>query len=228
MSRTIEFKSLAPQVSLGDRVYQQIVEALVSGQYAGGEELNEVNLAAQFHVSRTPVREALRRLAAEGLAVNQRNRQTTVVEISPSEVVETYQVRQILEAAAARLAATQISIARLAELKELAETATPRNDAEWGNGERKFDEELHRAVAESCGNTKLQREIQRYNNLVRFVRSRVARSPQHLANGHTEHLQILAALEHRDAATAEAAMSAHIASALQVVLEELPLLVRRP
>ena len=74
MSRTIEFKSLAPQASLGDRVYQQIVEALVSGQYAGGEELNEVNLAAQFQVSRTPVREALRRLAAEGLAVNQRNR----------------------------------------------------------------------------------------------------------------------------------------------------------
>lgn len=228
MSRTIKFKSLAPHVSLGDLVYQQIVEALVSGQYAGGEELNEVILAAQFHVSRTPVREALRRLAAEGLVVNQRNRQTTVVEISPSEVVQTYQVRQILEAAAARMAATHISSTRLAELKGLAKAATPRSDADWGNGERKFDEELHRAVAESCGNAKLQREIQRYNNLVRFVRSRVARSPQHLAHGHTEHLQILTALEHRDPTKAEAAMSAHIASALQVVLEELPLLARRP
>ncbi len=228
MSRTIEFKSLVPHGSLGDLVHQRIVEALVSGQFQGGEELNEVSLAAQFCVSRTPVREALRRLAAEGLVVNQRNRQATVVEMSRSDVVETYQVRQILEASAARLAAEHIDIDRLAELHSLATEATPRADGQWGSGERRFDEELHRAVAESCGNGKLLREILRYNNLVRFVRSRVARSPQRLAQGHAEHLRILAALDSRDPQLAEAEMSAHIASALQCVLEELPLLGRTP
>ena len=226
MSKTIEFKSLAPNVSLGDLVHQRIVEALVSGQFQGGEELNEVSLATQFQVSRTPVREALRRLAAEGLVVNQRNRQATVVEMSRSDVTETYQVRQILEASAARFAATLIDDGRLRDLRLLATRATPHTADQWGNGERKFDEELHRLVAESCGNGKLLREIQRYNNLVRFVRSRVARSPQRLAQGHAEHLRILAALEDRDPQRAEAEMSAHIASALQCVLEDLPLVGR--
>lgn len=223
MSNIIEFKSLVPNISLGELVHQRIVEALVSGQFQGGEELNEVSLAAQFRVSRTPVREALRRLAAEGLVVNQRNRQATVVEMSQSDVVETYQVRQILEASAARLAATRIAQPRLDELHSLALTAAPTADNQWVGGERKFDEELHLAIAESCGNQKLWREIQRYNNLVRFVRSRVARSPQRLAQGHTEHLRILAALDSRDPQRAESEMSAHIASALQCVLEDLPL-----
>ena len=226
MSKTIEFKSLVPSISLGDRVHQHIIEALVSGQFQGGEELNEVSLAAQFRVSRTPVREALRRLAAEGLVVNQRNRQATVVEMSRDDVIETYQVRQILEASAARLATEHISELQLAELRSLASAAAPAGAAQWGTGERRFDEELHRAIAESCGNGKLLQEIARYNNLVRFVRSRVARSPQRLGQGHAEHLRILDALERGDSQRAEAEMSAHIASALQCVLEDLPFVGR--
>lgn len=222
MTNTIEFGRVTP-ASLSDQVHQRLVEALVSGQFGGGEELNEVNLAAQFRVSRTPVREALRRLASEGLVVNQRNRQTTVIEMSRQDVIETYQVRQILEASAARFAATQIGENRIQELQSLATAAAPAAEAEWGRGERRFDEELHRAIAEASGNGKLLGEIQRYHNLVRFVRSRVARSPQRLEQGHAEHLRILAALADHDAALAEAEMSAHIASALQFVLEDLPL-----
>jgi DNA-binding GntR family transcriptional regulator len=226
MTKTIEFKSVVSNVSLGELVHQQIVEALVSGHFRGGEELNEVSLAAQFQVSRTPVREALRRLAAEGLVVNQRNRHATVVDMSRDDVVETYQVRQILEASAARFAADRIDQGRLSELRSLASAATPFADDQWEIAERRFDEELHRAVAETCGNRKLLSEIQRYNNLVRFVRSRVARNADSLAQGHTEHLRILAALEGRDSQLAEAEMSAHIASALQFVLNDLPLLGR--
>lgn len=222
MPKSLEFKSLAPNVSLGDLVHQRIVEALVTGQFKGGEELNEVSLAAQFRVSRTPVREALRRLAAEGLVINQRNRQTTVIQMSRRDVIETYQVRQILEASAARLAATQIEDHRLVELRSLAVAATPSPQTEWGGAERKFDDELHRAIADSCGNRKLQREIQRYQNLVRFVRARVARLPQRLAEGHAEHLRIVEALESRDPARAEAETSAHIASAMRFVLDDLP------
>ena len=226
MTKTIEFRGLAPRASLGDMVHQQIVEALFSGQFSGGEELNEVSLASQFRVSRTPVREALRRLAAEGLVVNQRNRQTTVIEMSRRDVIETYEVRRILEASAARLCVEHFDPRQLAELRALATAAIPPANGTWGNGERRFDEELHRMIAESCGNKKLQQEIQRYHNLVRFVRSRVARSTQRLAQGHAEHLRILDALESRNAAQAESEMGTHIASALKCVLEDLPLVGR--
>jgi DNA-binding GntR family transcriptional regulator len=172
------------------------------------------------------VREALRRLAAEGLVINQRNRQTTVVQLSRRDVIEMYQVRQILEAAATRLAAQQISDQQLFELRSLAMAATPVADEEWVGDERKFDAELHLTIARSCGNATLQRDIARYVNLVRFVRSRVARNPERLAQGHAEHLRILAALESRRPELAETEMSAHIASALNFVLEDLPLLGR--
>jgi DNA-binding GntR family transcriptional regulator len=221
MSKTLEFKTPVFNVSLGDLVHQKLIEALVSGQFKGGEELNEVTLAAQFQVSRTPVREALRRLVAEGFVVNPRNRQATVVEMSRTDVVETYQVRQILEASAARLAAERIDSTRLDELRSLAGQAAPLGNGQWGDGERLFDEVLHRTIAEASGNDKLTREITRYTNLVRFVRSRVARRSQRLAQGHAEHLRILSALEARDADRAEAEMSAHIASALQFVLDDL-------
>lgn len=223
MGKTVAFQSPIRRVSLGDLVHQQMITALVSGKFRGGEELSEAALAAQFQVSRTPVREALRRLEAEGLVVNLVNRQATVVELSRADVVETYEVRQILEASAARRAAGRISAEQIRELRSLAEAALPTGRREWGDDEREFDEALHRSVAECSGNDKLRHEIVRYSNLVRFVRSRVGRSPQRLAQGHAEHLRIVDALESRDADRAEAEMSAHIASALKFVLEDLPL-----
>lgn len=223
MGKTAEFQSPIQRVSLGDLVHQRMITALVSGQFRGGEELSEAALAAQFQVSRTPVREALRRLESEGLVVNLVNRQATVIELSRTDVVETYEVRQTLEASAARRAAERMGSEQIAELRSLASAALPARGGGWGNDERKFDEALHRSVAESCGNDKLRKEIVRYSNLVRFVRSRVGRSPQRLAQGHAEHLRIVDALEAHDADRAEAEMSAHIALALQFVLENLPL-----
>ena len=85
----------------------------------------------------------------------------------------------------------------------------------------KFDVELHRAVAEACGNARLRDEIERYGRLVRFVRSQVARDPAVLREGHEQHLRLLTALEARDPDAAAAAMEAHIAAALRSVLDGL-------
>jgi len=219
----MEFTRPIAKISLGDMVHQRMITALVSGQFRGGEELNEVALAAQFQVSRTPVREALRRLEAEGLVVNLVNRQATVIEMSRTDVIETYHLRQMLESAAAGLAAEHLGVEPLLELRALANAAAPPAGGQWGHDERRFDAELHRQVAESCGNQRLCKEIVKYTNLVRFVRSRVGLNPERLAQGHAEHLRILSALEARDAHRASAEMSAHIASALQLVLEDLPL-----
>lgn len=212
-----------PRASLGDLVYERIVDGLLSGSFSSGDELNEATLATRFQVSRTPIREALRRLAAEGLVETAKNRQSTVVQLSRTDVIETYQVRQILESAAARLAAERIGDDQLGELNKLARSAVPRNGGAWGNDERLFDEQLHLAIAESCGNNRLRQEIARYVRLVRFVRVRTSHSSERLAQGHAEHVQILDALGARDAVQAESAMSAHLASALDCVLQLLPL-----
>jgi DNA-binding GntR family transcriptional regulator len=164
------------------------------------------------------VREALRRLAAEGLVNIAPNRQATVVQLSSAEVIETYEVRRILESAAARMAAENLSSGDLSTLRQLATTAATIDGLKHCDPERRFDDELHRTVAAGCGNTRLAAEISRYLNLVRLVRTRNQYDASALAKAHLEHEEILTALEAREPRAAEAAMSAHIASGLQYVL----------
>ena len=109
--------------SLGDGVYQRLVEMIHNGTLPSGATLHVADLAAQFNVSPSPVRDALSRLAAEGLVVNNPNRRSTVVRFTTQDIVETFQLREILECGAARLAAKNIQTPQLAELRKVAEQA---------------------------------------------------------------------------------------------------------
>jgi len=101
-------------------VYEQLHQKIVSGDISPGERLTEIALAEKFGISRTPVREALRRLEQDGL-VERAARGLFVRERSPNEILEIYEVRILLEGAAARAAATRrtpLDVARLEQLHE--------------------------------------------------------------------------------------------------------------
>lgn len=101
-------------------VYEQLRQRIVSGDIPPGERLTEIALAEDFGISRTPVREALRRLEQDGL-VERAARGMRVRERSPNEILEIYEVRILLETAAARAAATRrtpLDVARLEQLHE--------------------------------------------------------------------------------------------------------------
>lgn len=217
-----DFAAPVPRVSLGDAVYDRLAKAILAGQFPCGYVFNEVELAQQFDVSRTPLREALRRLARDGLVTTARNRHPAVVQPSRADVAEAFQVRQLLEAGAAALAAERIQAPDLARLRTLAAEAQPGRSTDWCEAERRFDAELHQAVAEATGNARLHEEINRYLNLFRLVRQRAASDPARLTAGHGEHLAILDALEARDSRRAAAAMTDHIAAAKDAILALLP------
>src|SRR6185436_12696471 len=109
------------RTSLADHVYLRLVEAIHSGTLSPGAALHVADLATQFDVSPSPVRDAISRLAAEGLVINNPNRRTTVLNFTRQDIVETFQLREILECGAARLAARNITAAPLAELRRVAE-----------------------------------------------------------------------------------------------------------
>src|SRR5678809_1076659 len=109
------------RTSLSDHVYLRLVEAIHSGALETGAALHVADLATQFSVSPSPVRDAISRLTAEGLVTNNPNRRTTVVSFTRRDVVETFQLREILECGAARLAAKYVTPAQLVELRKLAE-----------------------------------------------------------------------------------------------------------
>lgn len=215
-------KTEIERTSLADHVYARIVEAIHSGTLATGAPLHVADLAAQFGVSPSPVRDAISRLAAEGLAVNQSNRRTTVVSFTRQDILDTFQLREILECGAARLAAVSITPAQLGELRRVAEEC----DALASNPAQKkakldLDNQFHLLLAEASGNALLRHEIARCNRRVRAIQW-LKLDPPTLKQAHPEHLRVLHALEKRDADAAEAAMKAHLHVALQLILKEIP------
>jgi DNA-binding GntR family transcriptional regulator len=203
--------------SLSDSVYERLLNAILTGEYGWGEDLSEVSLASRLQVSRTPIREALRRLAGEGLVKTLRNRRSCVVYFSRADVIEMFQVRGYLEAGAARLAAERITPKQLRYLRDLAVESEPNPEKDWTEAARRFDLALHYTVALASGNERLQQEIARYNKLVWLVRQKAA-NPARQALSRAEHLLVLHALQVHDPDSAAAAMSKHIASALKGVL----------
>ena len=210
------------RTSLADHVYARLVESIHAGTLASGAPLHVADLAAQFNVSPSPVRDAISRLAAEGLAVNNPNRRTTVVHFSRQDVVDTFQLREILECAAARLAARNITAAQLAEIRRVAEQC----DALAGNPTQKkakldLDNHFHLLVAEASGNALLHHEIARCNRRVRVIQW-LKLDPPTMKQAHPEHLKVISALEKRDPDAAEAAMRTHLEYALTLILKEMP------
>lgn len=221
MSTLLKVKEPIAKTSLAESVYQRILEAILSGTLAGGMELSEVALAAELGVSRTPVHEALLRLAADGLVEDLASRQARVAKFTRQDLADIYEVRRILEPAAAELAAARIADEQLAALRTAAdELIAAESKRDWPSRAIDFDLHFHDVVAAAAGNERLRREIVMYRRLVRaFCRATGTRD--NLRQAFAEHQRILAALVARDAQAARIAMDEHIVARLQSVLDEL-------
>lgn len=206
---------------LAESVYEHVLDAILSGTLAGGVELSEVALAAELGVSRTPVHEALRRLATDGLVTVESNRQARVASFGRRDVVEIYEMRGLLEPAAAERAATRIDPAALADLRRNADAlASAPESADWPSRAIRFDIDFHDALAQAADNARLQADVSKYRHLVRAF-CRLSGGTGNLRCALEEHRVILDALEAADGQAASRAMRDHIAARLAAVLREL-------
>ena len=218
-TRTLRLDRVA-RAPLADAVYETIMEGILGGHYASGVEVTEVALAAELGVSRTPVHEALKRLAVDGLVEPMTNRQSRVVQLSAPQVREIYEMRLLLEPAAAERAAERLSPGHVEALRASARgLAASTGRPNWALHAIEFDNRFHDTVAEACGNARLRTEIAKYRRLVRAF-CRATGSPENLQQAFAENLEILDALEKGDAVAAHWAMSAHIESRMRAALAE--------
>ncbi|ADB16439.1 transcriptional regulator, GntR family [Pirellula staleyi DSM 6068] len=204
--------SLQPHLSLVDAVYETLLEAIVSGRIDSGTILSEVVVADQLQVSRTPVHDALRQLAKDGLVERSNNRRAKVTRFTRDDVYEIFELRKYLEGPAAELAALRMDRRQLQPLRDHADAlaAKPR-DEEWRMAWAVFDEEFHHTIASSSGNSRLTRDIGRYRLLHRgFNKTKTELAS--LEQALSEHYEILDALETHDSVRARDAMIAHIAT----------------
>jgi len=212
-----EFKRPA---TVAQDVYRHLRSQLLSGALRGGSWLREQEVAATLSVSRTPVREAIRQLAQEGLVTLEANRGVRVHEPTLAEAVATYEVRERLEGMAARLAATRSpehgKTARnslRAKLKAM--LAIPDHDYA---GHIEADNEFHLCVAGLSDNPILLELVDRLNTRVNRVKV-LTRHVNSTPAAHQQHEDIAAAIIDGDPDLAERRMAEHIRANLEIVEE---------
>jgi DNA-binding GntR family transcriptional regulator len=205
--------STALEQTLVDNVYEQILLRIIRGQLAGGQELKSTVLAKELAVSRTPVVQALQRLAADGVVELELNKRAVVRRGAEDWLVGVHHLRELLEPAAAALSAERIPDGDLLRLKQLAEEAGDRRRPDWADNVRRFDFALHLAIADHTDNLALREAIRKCWSYKRLSYSAVNEPPESLQKAYEEHLTILRAIASRDAATASAAMLFHLRSA---------------
>jgi DNA-binding GntR family transcriptional regulator len=201
------------EASRVDEVYERIILEIVRGELPGGTKLKSTELARRLGLSRTPVVQALQRLAADGLVLLEMNKRAVVRPGAETWLVEIHQLRELLEPAATAAAATNISQQTLDELRALAQSAKPGDSPDWAEKAEKFDFALHLAIADCCGNFVLGESIRKCWTFKRVSYTAVPQEPSTLEKGYTEHLVVLDALAARDPETARAAMQYHLRSA---------------
>lgn len=197
----------AARRSTSDFIAETLREAIVSGQLAAGVLLKQDELAERFKVSKIPVREALKRLEAEGLVSFIRNKGAVVASMSVEEICEYVEIRAMLEARAAELAAPRITNEQLDAARSTMEAfGAETNPARWGE----LNWQLHSALYASAGRPVLLAEIRAlYNKVERYVRALLSVTTE-MPNTQREHQRIIAAFAARDAHTAAELTRAHV------------------
>jgi DNA-binding GntR family transcriptional regulator len=201
------------RVTLADRVFEQIVEAIVQGRIAPGETINEVNLSARLGVSRAPLREAIFRLEAKGLIQRIPHLGARVVDLTARDLEELFLIREGLEGMAARLAARAMSGDDLQALEQSLQAHRRQADVASGTAyyQAGGDQDFHFRIARGSNNRRLFRLLcEDMYSLLRIYRFRSSASPGRARQAYIEHQDILSALRRRDADAAEMAMRKHI------------------
>lgn len=203
-------RSGLPGETLADRIRRTLEADISSGRLEPGSKLDEQELAEQFGVSRTPVREAFRLLAASHL-VELRGRQGAVVRtISAQILIEMFQVMAELEGLCARLAARRASPAQLGRIEAIHKRLEEVSAS--GDVDLFYDvnQEFHEAVYEASCNGFLADQTRRLRNQVAAYRRRVTHRPSRIPKTLKEHGEVIAAIRVHDDEAAQRAMRDHV------------------
>ena len=199
-------------------IYRRVKQMAVTYRLRPGERLNEVALSRALGVSRTPLREALNRLVAERLLEFRPGSGIFSRALDAQSVFDLYELRQIVECAAVRLACRRASDADLAALRaELIATGLDVAGLTVAEACAR-DEAFHAQIARLSGNAVLAADLDRINERIRYVRW-VSLSMGRIRGSKDEHRRLMEALIARDAEAAEATVSGHIARRMDEVVE---------
>jgi DNA-binding GntR family transcriptional regulator len=210
------------QTRISEQIYSFLRDEIVSGRLAPGERLNLDELTERLKVSRMPIKEAVERLAGEGLLEVQARRGTFVSRLDPVELIEIFEVRCALEVLAGRKAVERVTKADIEKLRALIAAMEQTAGKADVRTHLNQNAEFHELIIALAGNRKL---LETYRRL---------RTPIHVAGIHyhtdnwvdrvaqeqREHRAVVRALEQRDAEAVERALTQHITRASRSLAED--------
>ena len=197
---------------LGEQIENALKEEIVKGRFAPGEKISVEELAAEWGVSNTPIRDAMRRLEKAGILKVVPRRGVYVATLDQADFKHVFDLRIALECLAIRTATLLIPDAEVQSVFDTYEEAARRLQK---NGDRKFlidnDPAIHTVIVQYCGNPKLIEYMQDLHYLIIWVQGIMnARQRDSFERALPEHLVIVRAMKSRDAQAAEAALRTHL------------------
>jgi DNA-binding GntR family transcriptional regulator len=209
------------RTSLRDQAVDALRDMVINGVIPAGSRVNEAELAEMLGISRGPLREAIQRLSAEGLIEFRRNRGAFVRELALEDIRLLYEVREVLESAAAKRAAREANDDQIADLeRQIAQvdsivSTTKRGRAHDPHAEvLELSNDFHVTVLDICKNPYLQRYGADLQAQLRVARLHSEPSQEHAEQVVAEHRAIVEAITKRDGAAASRAMSKHLKNSL--------------
>lgn len=206
-------------VNAVDKAYAAVRADIVDGTCPPGSHLKEEDLAARIGVSRTPVREALRRLDAEGIVIFVPNQGARVASWSDRDIAEIFGLRMLLESYGASLAARNITVGQIAEMRRLAErmeAAAQSGGDDFVDRIAEANDRFHRLLLDAAGNARLTAMLSRVIEIPLVLGTFRRYSDEDLQRSLGHHRELLAALEAHDPQWAESVMRSHIHAARRV------------
>lgn len=204
----------ATLATLGEQLEAALEEAIITGVLAPGQRINPDEVAEQFGVSRIPVREALRSLDANGWVTIRPRHGAYVRERTERELRQLFEVREVLDTTAARLAAQRRTADQLAGIVAAAERCLHAAE-QGGAGVAALNTAFHLAVCRASGNDELAAILERVGKRVHWYYTAVA--PVRGLGSAREHLDLVDAIRRQDPDAAAAAMGHHVRGTLDVL-----------
>ncbi len=205
--------------SLHDEVVGRLRGMILQGELRAGERIPERALCDRFGISRTPLREALKVLATEGLIDLLPNRGAAVSQISAEGLREAFQVMGALEALGGELACARITDEEVAAIRQLHERMVGHHRAGRLNHYFALNQEIHEAILAAADNRMLTELYGRLRGQVQRARFAANLSPKRWRQAVAEHEEMMAALDHRDADRLGEVMKRHLSNKFDTLLK---------
>ena len=203
--------------SQGELAYARMIDAIRAGEYSPGDRLREIEMATRVGLSRTPVREALRRLEAEGIVQHSPRVGAVIRKLGHGELVELYEMRIVLERTAAEMAAKHASAAEIDVLEKCNAAIAACTDEP--NRAAALNQDFHKGLYLAARNRFLLDAARALTNTLLLMGPTTLAGPERLKTVTDQHASIVAAIRAADPKRAGAAAEAHLQTSLRHRLE---------